>query len=310
MSQPLRIEAPELHSLLTTRTRSSELWFSNQQLFEKTTLGFLAKYQEKYQAELYAFVFQGNHYQSVARFPGENRACFMRDLNSIIARVANSLIPGRPERGSLWGRRYSEEKLPNPEDIEEYFFYCALQAVHAGLCEHPFQYPGYNSFHDAVSGKKRTFEVVDRAGYNERLRWDRRAKIKDFTKKVTLKYRRLPGYEGLSQADYKAMMLEKLEQRRKKLVAERKAEGLGFIGRRALLAQAPGALPKKTKTSTRTSHRPLVLTKDRETRRAILSWYFAIKAAHLEASRKFRQGIIDVIFPPFTYRPPAYAGSG
>jgi hypothetical protein len=234
----------------------------------------------------------------------------MRDLNSIIARVANSIIAGRPERGSLWGRRYSEEKLPNQEDIEEYFFYCALQAVHAGLCENPFHYPGYNSFYDAISGKQRTFNVVDRAGYNDRLRWDKKAKIKDFTRKVTLTFDRIPGYEHLTQAEYKAMMLRKLEKRRQDIVAERKAKGLGFLGRRALLAQTPGGIPKKTKTSTRASHRPLVLTKDRETRRAILSWYFTIKAAHLEASKKLRQGIKDVIFPPHTYKPPIYAGAG
>ncbi len=312
MSQSLRIEAPELHSLLTTRTRNSELWFTNQEPFEKTALGYLAKYQETYGVELYAFTFQGNHHQSVAKFPGENRAKFMRDFNSITARVANSLIPGRPQRGSLWGRRYSEEKLPNREDIERYFFYCALQAVYAGLCENPFSYPGYNSFHDAISGKSRTFKVVDRARYNDRRRWDTNVKIEDFTKTVTLTFKRLPGYEQLTQAEYKSLMLKKLETLRKEIVAERKAKGLGFLGRKAILTQSqtPGALPKETKLSTRDSHRPLVLTKCLETKRRMLEWYFSIKAAHMIASDKFRRGINDAIFPPQTYKPPAYAGSG
>ncbi len=310
MSQSLRIEAPELCSLITTRTRNSELWFVNQPKFEQKVLGYLAKYQETYRAELYAFTFQGNHDHNVARFPNQNRAHFMRDFNSISARLANAMIPGRPAQGSLWGRRYGEEKLPNKEDVEKYFWYCVFQPVQAGLCENPFHYPGYNFFHDAISGKERCFKVFDRAGYNDRKRWDRKIRRKDFIKTFTLKYTRLPGYEHLTQADYKALMLKKFKERLQALIAERKAKGLGFLGRRALLAQTPGSLPQHTKTSTRTSHRPFVLTMCKETRKRILSWYFGIREAYRYASERFRRGARDVVFPPYTYKPPTYAGAG
>ena len=127
--------------------------------------------------------------------------------------------------------------------------------------------------------------------------------IKDYIEFVELRYQRLPGYEHLSHRAYVKLMHEKLEQRRQKVVAERKAKGLGFVGREKLLKVKRGAIPKNTKTSEPNSYRPRVLSKCPQRRRATEIWYFGNYSAYKEASRKFRAGDDDVQFPPGMYPP-------
>ena len=302
-SQPLRIENPRVGSFGTARTINSVLWFVNNRPLEERILGYLARYQEKHQVPLYAFVFQGNHYHVNALFPNSNRAAFYRDFNARSAEAVRALVPEFPG-GPLFERRYSEQALPRQEDIEESFFYCALQPVHAGLVKDSLEYPGYNSFFDAISGIERTYKIIDWARYNDKKRFNKKLSIKDFTHEYRFKYQRLPGYEHLSQREYKKLMLGKYEERRKKIVAEYLARGHRFLNSAELKKVRPGSLPKNTKKSTRYDRRPLVLTSCLETKKHYLSWYFSIYAWYKKASRRYLRGAAKVEFPNGTYKPP------
>lgn len=302
MGYHARIESTEIGSFLTTRSRNSELWFVNNRELEKAILGYAAKFAERYDVKLYALAIEGNHNQAPALFPKGNRADFMRDWNSAIARAVPRYTP-EYRGGRFWARRYSNEFLPGAEDIEEYFFYTALQPVQDGLVEKISDYPGYNCFHDAVWGIERKFKVVRWAEYNEAKRFNPRVAIKDFTDIVYLKYERLPGYEQLSQGEYAKLMHEKLERRRVQIVAERSQKGLGFAGRAALLRTKRGAEPKNTKRSTQTSRRPRVLCVCPERGEKWRAWYFNIHFAYKDASARYRAGQLDVQFPEGTYRP-------
>ena len=308
MSQPLRIECPDLWSLGTSRTVNSLLWFINNSKVEQHALRFLARYQEKYGVELFSFVLMGNHSHIEARFPGMNRSQFYRDFNARMAEGVRNLVPEFPG-GPLFARRYSEQAIVEAQDLEEYFFYCALQPIQAGLAERLEDYPGYNSFQDAISGKPRIVKDVDWTAYNAARRYNPNVKKKDFTTLRKLTYSRLPGYEHLSQHDYKVLMLKKFEERRMKIIRERNEQGKGFLGKEALLKIKPGSAPFQTKKSTRESKRPLVLTRSRETKKEFLKFYFDTLQSHRSASRLFRQGYLDVKFPPGTYRPPTFVPS-
>lgn len=302
-SQPLRIECADYWSLVTSRTINSRLWFANNSQLENCILGHLARYREKYGVDLHSFAIMGNHVHTVARFPNENRSQFFRDFNARIAEGVRNFVEDF-EGGPLFERRFSEQAIPRPEDLEEYFFYSALQATESGLAEHPDDYPGYNSFHDAINGTKRLFRHVNWAAYNAHKRFNKNIKVSDFTTEHVLEFKRLPGYEHLSQREYKKLMLKKREERRVRLVEKRKAEGLGFLTREQLLAVVPGSLPNSTKKSERNSKRPLVLTKCLETKQRFLEWYFSIFQAYKAAVKLYRLGQLDVKFPKGTYRPP------
>lgn len=301
MSYHPRIEAPELANLITTRSRNSELWFINNKPLEDSILGYTAKYAERYGVKLYALAIEGNHIQGPALFPNANRSAFMRDLNAIVARIVpqKTSHPG----GSFWARRYSNEFLPGNDDIENWFFYTVLQAVQDGLVEKISEYPGYNCFHDAIWGHARKFKVVRWAEYNAARRWNPSVAIKDYTDVVFLRYERLPGYEHLTQEQYARLMMTKLEERRQKIVAERIAAGGSFLGREKLLEMLPGSTPKKTKTSTIHDHRPRVLSVCPKRRAECKAWYFGTYFTYKDCSKRYREGELNVEFPPGTYPP-------
>ncbi len=308
MTQQLRIERPQVVYLMTTRTRNSELWFVNNSALHGRIAGLLAKLQARFNAKLYGFVIQGNHYHLLASFPWckkpkKKRADFMRDFNSGIQKILKYTTDYYPG-GTLCERRFADQVVPLNGDIEDRVFYCALQAVHAGLCPRMSDYPGYNSFSDAAAGIIRKFQVVDWTEYHNKLRWDPEARVQDFTTTYTLKYERIPGYESLSRKDYQRLMLEKLEERRQGILEKRKAEGkLGFPSLESIRSVKPGTRPKTTKKSTRYSFRPLILTACKETKKAYLEFYFAVKEAYAEASEKYRNGDRSVVFPPGTFLP-------
>ena len=289
-------------SFATTRCRNSELWFANNPQLEQVILGYVAKYKLRYDMKLYAFAIEGNHIQFPARFPNCNRSSFMRDLNSSVARAVDRLVEEYPG-GTLFQRRYSSEFMPADEDIENWFFYTVLQPVQDCLVERISDYPFYNCFHDAIYGITREYEVVNWQRYNAAKKRNPSARIRDFVEIVELKYDRVPGYEHLSQREYAKMMLEKLEKRRAQIVKENLEKGKRYLGRENLLQVIPGSRPMKTKTSTRTSHRPRVLCICPVRRKDTYKWYFDRYYSYKEASKRYRAGELDVVFPPGTYKP-------
>lgn len=297
-----RIETAEYASFLTTRSRNSELWFVNNEPLEDAILGYVAKYSKRYNVRLYGLAIEGNHIQAPAHFPDLNRANFMRDLNSSIARAIPRLTP-EYRGGRFWARRYSSEILPAPDDIEEYVFYTALQPIQDGLVERISEYPGYHFFHDAVWGIKRKFEVVNWAAYNEAKRFKKSVRVKDFIETVTLEYSRIPGYEHLTWKEYATMMYDKLEKRRLVIVNDRKSQKLGFAGKHNLKLTPRGSLPKDSKTSLTQSHRPRVLSVCDIRRAECKNWYFSIYFEYQHASREYRSGNLSIEFPKGTYKP-------
>lgn len=305
-----RLECRDIASFQTTRTRKSALWLINNNLLEHYILGYAARYATRYEVKLYALAIEGSHIHMPAHFPNANRAFFMRDFNSAVARAVarhQREYPGGP----LWERRYSAELLPGNEDIEDRFFYTVLQPVNDGLVDDIKQYPGYNCFEDAVNGRDRKFKVVRWKEYNDARRWNPDVSIDKFTDLCSLKYERLPGYESLSQKEYVALMRKKLAQRTSEILRQR--GGKPSLGAAKLQRIRPGTLAKSPKVSKRHNYRPRVLSKC-PIRRAIgEAWYFSRRFKYQECSKRYRAGELDVIFPEGTYKPPvftiAYSGS-
>ncbi len=301
-----RIETSKIASHISCRTRNSRLWFVNNKNLEDTILGYVAKYTIKYEVKLYALALEGNHMHNVSKFPKANRADFTRESHSMIADAVKRNCSNY-EPGSLWHRRYSSEFLPDADSIEEYLFYTALQPVHDGLVDKISEYPGYNFFNNAISGIKRKFKVFNRAKYNDQIRYGASANKQDFIDEFELVYERLPGYEDLTQAEYKKLMLEKLEKHRLKAIKKRQEKGKSAcLGRENLLKVKAGSRPKNTKTTGRFENRPRVLSPDNKVRHASKAWYFNIYFEYKECSAKYREGDLSVEFPPGTYKPPKF----
>lgn len=298
-----RVECKKIASFQTTRARNSELWFVNNEGLESAILGYAARYTTRYAVKMYALAIEGNHIQQVAHFPNANRAHFMRDFNSAVARAVSRYQDGYPG-GRLWARRYSGEYLPGEADIEEYFFYTVLQPVNDGLVDDISEYPGYNCFEDAITGRERKYKVVRWKEYNDARRWNPLVSIDEYTEVCTLRYERLPGYERLSQRDYERMMRAKLKERTAQILNGR--GGKPSVGPKKLKQVKPGALPKRTKKTGAKDHRPRILSVCPRRRAIAKAWYFSIYFEFKRASKRYRQGELSVEFPPGTYKPPLF----
>ena len=303
MSQDLKIESPDRTYFITTRTQNSRLWFINARQLEERILAYLAKYQSDYKVILYNFILMGNHYHLSAQFPHANKSAFMRSFNSIIAKLTKSYCEAF-EGGTLWARRYRDQALLEPSDIEHWCFYSALNPVSSGLTKRARDYSGYNSFSDGAAGKSRKFKIIDWADYNNRKRYNSRLTPDDCATEYHLTFSRLPGYEKFPPSAYRTLMNTKLECRQTKLVEERLKNGEGFSTKEFLKRTIAGAKPQSTKTSSRSTKRPLVLTLSANAREKYLEWYFGILNWFKEASKRYLLGVLDVQFPPGTYRPP------
>jgi hypothetical protein len=305
-----RIECSKIASFQTTRTRKSALWLINNRLLEHYILGYAARYATRYEVKLYALAIEGSHIHIPAHFPNANRAFFMRDFNSSVARAVARHQPEYPG-GALWGRKYSAEFLLGNEDIEDRFFYTVLQPVKDGLVDDIKDFPGYNCFNDATNGIARRFKVIRWKEYNDARRWNPEVSIDDFTEWHTLEYARLPGYEMLSQHEYATLMKRKLARRTAEILKKR--AGKKCLGADNLRRIKPGTLAKNPKVSKRHNYRPRVLSKCPKRRAAGEAWYFARRFDYKQCSKRYRAGELDIIFPEGTYKPPlftvAYSGS-
>lgn len=305
-SQPIRVECTDKLQLITCRTINSALWFVNNKLLENMMLAYLAKYAQKYGVLLYAFVLVGNHYHMIARFPHGKRSAFFRDFNARVAQLVKYCVPNYLG-GPLFERRFTPQVLALEEDAENYFFYCALQAVSSGLCEKVSDYTDYNSFQDASSERVRTFTLPSYGKYNAAKRNNPNANIKDFEEDYQLQYQRLPGYENLSSREYKINLLQKLELLRQMIIKDRAARKKGFFGKDNLRQVVPGSYPLNSK---RGGMRPLVLSVCKEAKRRYLDWYFEIVSDFKAAVAQYRKGILDTEFPLGTFRPPGMCIDG
>jgi REP element-mobilizing transposase RayT len=302
MPRDISIEFPKNVCLVTARTIASRLWFVNSPELEEKILAHLAKYQEKYSVEIYAFVLMGNHYHLLARFPEKNRYKFIGAFNSIVAKLVNQYQDDFVD-GKLWGRRARTQVVPNNEDVEDKFWYTVLNPVSSGLVPRIGDFASYRCLQDVINGQSKIFKLVNWQEYSNKKRRNRNLKPADCTEHYRIRYSRLPGYEGLTRDDYKTALQKKLIERTEAAIAERKKKSLGFAGSEVLKRTRPGAFPRSTKTSERYTKRPLVLTLCAETRRIFLDMYFRIVNAYIDASHRFRNGDLNAEFPPGTHRP-------
>lgn len=307
MATDLSYERNDLIFFSTTRTIRSQLWFIHNAILEDRILAFLARYQELYNVTLYDFILMGNHYHLLASFPRNNKKAFFTAFNSIIAKLTRTHVK-KFEGGKVWGRRVRSIPVGDYIDAKHQFIYTALNPVAAGLTPKLSGYRGYNGWHDALTNKKRTFKIFLQEQYYNRKRRNPRVTKEECTVTHTLTYSRLPGYEHLSQKDYFSMMFKELEEKRVELVNKRLAEGKGFATPEAIENLQPGDTPRSTKSSTRTSKRPLILTRCAELKRQFLEWYFTMRRAYKVASLEYRSGLLDANFPPGTYRPVISSG--
>lgn len=304
MTRPLRDCTPDKVHLITCRSRNSELLLVPNPKINNCIGGIIAKYSAKYCINLYAAVALGNHYHILASAPDGNLHLFAENVNREIAKRINRML-GRS--GSLWGRRYDDQIVVEPIDALEGLLYILTNPVKHGMVSHPRHWPGFTTYWPTVKNVVQEYSVTD---YTELNKARRRAVLKgeyiresDYETKYKIEIKPIPIFKELGanlRLDKVKMLIDK---RARNLCDKRQSEGLGFLGRKAVLSQAAiGNFPKKTNRS----KRPACYSKCPETIARFIEKLKIRRALYTESSIRFRLGDLTTEFPLFCFYPPRH----
>lgn len=280
----LRNKDPNIYRLITIRTVESRLWLGTSSKSRKLLGGIVARYQEIFGIEIYAYAFLGNHYHMIIRSPRENTDEFLENVNREISRRFNWV---NKREGPLWGRRYVDQEILSKEDLLEAFLYVNTNPVRHGLISTPFN---WGSLHSAEHVLNET---------------DRKFSFRHYSEEGTpvtvhkLKITPLPEFKELSQKERKAKILTLIKERVDSISKERDGK---FLPLNILYSEEIGSKPILTK---RTPKAPFY-SKFIELIRAKRKELRALRDIYDEASSKYRLGERDVTFPPFCFFPPKH----
>jgi REP element-mobilizing transposase RayT len=308
MAGVIKPEFPKEVVLITSRTMLSRLWFKLTPELCDFFHAALARYQEMYGVEIYAFCLLGNHYHLLARFPKGNRALFERDFNSIIARALPRLVKSFLG-GKLWARPYRFQIVPLHDDILNWFLYTVLNPVSSGITSNPTALGRPNALNIIKEGGERICKWFNRTKYENAKRKNPNVDKERYYTNHTLKITRLPGLQHLTHKQYIEKVETLVAQRKSEIITERRSKGLEFLGEKNLTSQKAGEKPRSTKNSTRESYNPLVLTSCNKTRNKIIKIYLDITELYKAASQKFKYRNKGFKFPVNTYLPPCCIAS-
>lgn len=287
--RPLRNRNPNCYRLITIRTTAGRFFMKPTRACRRTIGGIVARYQEAFGIEIYAYTFLSNHYHMLIKAPLGNTDEFMENVNREIARRLN-FQNGRS--GQFWSRRYDDQTVISDEDLLEAFLYVTTNATRHGLVEDAAVWPGLSSIQHSLTERSRRFSFYHHSE-------------QDPDKKTTIHYLQLsilPVFATLNQKQRRNKIHVLLSKRMNELQQKRLAEGGGFSGIEKITSQSGYDRPQNMAKSPR----PPCYTKCSKLRYQFVKQLRIVRARYNEASYRFRLGLLNVTFPEYTFRPPQH----
>ena len=304
-SQPLRIDYPEgTGSFITRRFRNSQLCYANNPKLEKRVLGSLGKYLHKYGIDIYAYTIFGSHDHPMLQFRPRTKSSFFRDFGARTAEAVKRYVPGFGTGSVMESRAREQAVTEDSESHLDRLMYTVMQPIQAGLCKNLSDYPGFNSWQYILSGKPLEVEFFKGSEYRRAKKKSPNVDPSKFTEKYQIIFKRLPGYEHMSQSEYRSMLLREYERRRLEIIEEFERKGHKWPGVESLRRTRSTDTAKNPKRSERLTRRPLVLSLCMERKRAFLDYYFHILEEFKKASLCYLKGDRTAPFPEGTCAPP------
>ena len=301
MGRPIRNTDPKLIRLVTIRTSEARLFLTPDEELNQIVGGVLAKYREKFEIELFAYVVLGNHIHLLLRAPKGNAWLFGQNVFREVAKRVNWKL-GRS--GFFWGRRYDEQITVEDSDALAALLYVATNPVKHGLVQDSRDWPGLCCHQHLLDEKPRVYKFTDYTAYKKAKKLakatGKKVRIADFQTPYKLLLTPLPQFAELSQGKRVKEMSLLLNGKLDELHKERGNKP--YLGRKAVRQQNPNAVPENVSRSPR----PLCYTKSLEGKRQYMEWYFGWLEWYRAASRDYRRGFLGVEFPPHSLRPPLH----
>jgi len=301
MAYPPRRFEPDLIYFITSRTSDGCFFLRPSWAVNNVIGSVLADAQERFEVELFDYVFLSNHMHLAARSRSGRLPEFMQYLKANIALGINRML-GR--RGHLWEMRYAASPILDEGAQLERAVYIYGHGVKEGLVERADRWPGVASLKERLGGVSPGYQRVDQSGLT-RHRAGRRARPKPgaYRRPVSVRLSPWPFLEGLSRGQARRQVRELAAAARERAHPGR--SGRRFLGVKHVLAQDPWTRPERPP---RRKPTPLCHARSPERRRAYAAAFRLFMSDYSEASQRFRAGELSVSFPRYSHPPPLPLG--
>ena len=299
--RPRRAPNPGQLYEITTRVRDRLMLLRPSKQVNDIIVGVIGRAQHELEVDmqLHAFVFMSTHYHMLATFgSAKDQSKFVGFINGNITRSLNEL---NERRGGAWDGPFKSIPVSQDRPTQEYRLrYILAHGVKEKLVRRAQDWPGASSLpwllrEEAICGTWTDLTASDRA---ER----RKGHVPtpgEFDTEYELQMTTLPCWQALPPEEWRGLVAETVEEIEAEAEAERVALGVEVLGVEAVLAADPYAkIPKQ-----RRSRAPSVHALDKAVRKLLTEGLRALNMAYTEASRRFRAGEWDVVFPAGMFRP-------
>ncbi|HVY37603.1 MAG TPA: hypothetical protein VHM31_06695 [Polyangia bacterium] len=241
----------------------------------------------RYGIEILFTAAMSNHHHTGIHDRHGNYPEFLAYFHKLFAKCQNALR-GRWE--NFWSsEQTSVVRLVGPEDLLSKMAYALTNPVKDGLVERAHHWPGITSIPCLLHGKDLVGHRPDHFFRDEG----------PMPESASLRISKPPGFESLSDAEFRLAVLEQIARVEHEAAAERRRTGRGVVGRQRVLAQAPTERPVSNEPRRELSPRIACINKWRKIE--ILLRSRAFRDAYISARAAFVAGVRDVVFPAGTY---------
>jgi len=295
MSRPIRVFEPRRLYFITNRTIQARFLMRPSAYVNNLIGGVLARSLDRFDVRLYAFNFLSNHFHCIIDAAEGQLSDFLGYFESNVAREVGRHVRWRDK---FWARRFSAEPILDDVALLRCVRYIFAHGEKEGLVDNAELWPGLTCIPELVHGVTRSFVWYDRTAQFFAKQQGAESGEEHFGTRYTLEVTPLPCWQDLDAPGRQAAARQLLEEARTEAAAAR--ENKPSLGVEAILSQDPHATPERPKRTPR----PFCHASGREAVAAFKAAYRAVVLAYHEASQRFRDGFLDAVFPPYTYRPP------
>ncbi len=280
--RPLRVQSKESIYFVTNRCLQRRFLLTPSPKLNRIILGCLGRAVCKHGVKLFAYVFMSNHFHMVVRAPRLNLHAFLMMFQSSLAREVNRLL-GRT--GTVFPKPFTSPVILDDVALEEKLLYILMNPVHAGLVEHPADWPGVISWEPLMSAAPVRCLWLDRTWLGRMRRKTPLVPEIQACKSYEFELEGLPHWSQGSPQDRAARLSLMVEEACGQARHQREAEGGHVKGAEAVMSTAPTSRPQ---TSPQKTPCPPCHTSCRQRRKQFLLQRRAITDAYKVASARWR----------------------
>jgi hypothetical protein len=250
---------------------------------------------QRYQIELHGVMVMSNTLVINYRDVNGTDPAFRQLLFSLLARSMNVV---RVRWEAFWSSdEPSVMTLVDGGAQLDMLIYNLTDSVRQGLVDKVMSWPGLCSLRYQLAGKemkvkrpKKFFHAASK-----------------LPAEISLRFVPPPAFAHLSDAEWTALLRQRVSAVETKAAEQRRAEGRGIAGRKAVLRKSPYSYPKTVPP--RRNPNPRVACKDKDRRRAAIEAMKHFQQAYRAASERYREAVAErreeiheVLFPWGTWQ--------